>query len=135
MKKTIVGLFCVLLSLTGFAQQKEHQLSTHILDISEGIPAENVKIKLEKLDSNADTWEFISEKRTMKNGRVNDFLPASKDNEGTYRFTFYTAPYFKEQDKKSFYPFIEVVFKITENKHYHVPITLSAFGYSTYRGS
>lgn len=71
----------------------------------------------------------------MENGRINDFLPLTKENNGTYKFTFYTESYFKNQGKKSFYPFIGVVFNITENQHYHVPITLSAFGYSTYRGS
>ncbi len=88
MKKTILGLFIVLFSVAGFAQQKEYQLSTHILDISEGIPAENVKIKLEKMNAKTGKWEFISAKRTMKNGRINDFLPLDKENNGTYKFTF-----------------------------------------------
>lgn len=120
---------------TIFAQQKEFQLSTHILDISEGLPAEGVAIKLEKLNQEKNTWTFIAEKKTTENGRVNDFLPSDKNNEGIYRFTFMVADYFKTKGKDSFYPFVEVAFKITGKNHYHVPITLSAFGYSTYRGN
>jgi 5-hydroxyisourate hydrolase len=71
----------------------------------------------------------------MENGRINDFLLASEENKGIYRFTFYVADYYKKLNKETFYPFIEVVFKLEDAVHYHVPITLSAFGYSTYRGS
>jgi 5-hydroxyisourate hydrolase len=74
-------------------------------------------------------------KLTQENGRVNDFLPAVDGNNGLYRFTFYVKEYFKKQNKETFYPFMEVVFEITGNTHYHVPITLSAYGYSTYKGS
>ena len=58
-----------------------------------------------------------------------------KDNSGIYKLTFHTSPYFKSLGQKSFYPFIEVVFELVDNEHYHVPITLSPFGYSTYRGN
>lgn len=82
-------------------------------------------------------WTLIDEKTTDENGRVKDLLPQDKksDNKGIYKLTFYTEPYFKLQNKESFYPFIEVVFEIKDNSHYHVPITLSPFGYSTYRGN
>lgn len=119
----------------GFAQENDHQLSTHILDISEGAPAANVSIKLEKRNNKSESWEFVSQKLTRENGRVNDFLPSGKNNNGIYKFTFFVKDYFKEKGKETFYPFIEVVFEIKDGKHYHVPITLSAFGYSTYRGS
>jgi 5-hydroxyisourate hydrolase len=118
-----------------FGQEKDYQLSTHILDISEGVPADNVKVRLEAMDQTSETWKLISEKRTMNNGRINDFLSASKNNNGIYRFTFYTEAYFKSHDIDSFYPYIQVVFEINDKNHYHVPITLSAYGYSTYRGS
>lgn len=119
----------------GFSQQKEYQLSTHILDVSEGLPARDVKIKLEKLDSKKNIWHFVSEKRTNKDGRIGDFLSSENKNDGIYRFTFYTEDYFKSKKIETFYPFIEVVFKLEGKNHFHVPITLSAFGYSTYRGS
>jgi 5-hydroxyisourate hydrolase len=135
MKKIIVTMLLLFIASMGFSQQKEYQLSTHILDVSEGLPARDVKIKLEKLDSKKNIWHFVSEKRTNKDGRIGDFLSSENKNDGIYRFTFYTEDYFKSKKIETFYPFIEVVFKLEGKNHFHVPITLSAFGYSTYRGS
>lgn len=86
---------------------------------------------------NENQWTVIDEKITDTNGRVKDFLLQNdkSDNKGIYKLTFHTEPYFKSQDKSSFYPFIEVVFEIKDDSHYHVPITLSPYGYSTYRGN
>lgn len=78
---------------------------------------------------------MIEEKVTDANGRISDFLSSERSNNGIYKLTYLTADYFKSQNIESFYPFIEVVFQINDSKHYHVPITLSAFGYSTYRGN
>lgn len=116
------------------ASTPTYQLSSHILDIDKGNPASNVRISLSKqIDGK---WNLIDEKTTDENGRIKDFLPEDgRDNRGIYKLTYHTAPYFSSQGKNSFYPFIEVVFEIKDNQHYHVPITLSAFGYSTYRGN
>lgn len=135
MKNLLLSALLILATTLGFSQQKEYQLSTHILDVSEGLPAEGVIIKLEKMNPDTKMWDFISEKKTSESGRVNDFLPSENDNEGIYRFTFMVEEYYKLKNKETFYPFVEVAFKITGKNHYHVPITLSAFGYSTYRGS
>lgn len=135
MKKLLLAALMILATSASFAQQNEFQLSTNILDVSAGLPAEGVIIKLEKMNPVTNTWDFISEKETSETGRVNDFLPTADNNEGTYRFTFMVADYFKSKGEETFYPFVEVAFKITGKTHYHVPITLSAFGYSTYRGS
>lgn len=117
------------------AQDANYQLSSHILDITSGKPAPDVKITLSKKDKN-DNWVLVEEKNTDANGRVKDFLKQGKvNNTGIYKLTFHTNPYFKSLGQKSFYPFIEVVFELADNEHYHVPITLSPFGYSTYRGS
>lgn len=66
-----------------------------------------------------------------------DFLKYGQgvDHKGIYKLTYYTAPYFRSLGQQSFYPYIEVMFEITDGNHYHVPITLSPFGYSTYRGN
>lgn len=117
------------------AQKDNYQLSSHILDISKGAPVSGVTIKLEKYDEQNKTWSFMDEKITDENGRVPDFLKAYKSNLGIYKLTYYTSDYFKRNGIESFYPFIEVVFQIKDSSHYHVPITLSAFGYSTYRGN
>lgn len=135
MKKIFVLLlFISILSCpSAFSQERSYQLSSHILDITAGAPAPNVKIALSKLDNGQ--WTQVDERLTDENGRVKDFLQEGTDNRGIYKLTYYTAPYFKEKGTDSFYPFIEVVFEIKDGKHYHVPITLSPYGYSTYRGN
>lgn len=135
MKKLIYTLFLCLITTLSFGQKNKHQLSTHILDISKGSPAKDISIKLEKYDGQTKAWSFVDEKKTDLNGRIGDFLSSEKSNLGMYKLTFYTSEYFKKDGKESFYPFIEVVFQIKDDSHYHVPITLSAFGYSTYRGN
>lgn len=137
MKNSFIALFFVLISAFAFGQKKEvtYQLSSHILDVSKGIPAPGVTIKLEKFNDAKKTWTSVEEKVTDKNGRVPDFLPNDKSNLGIYKLTYYTSDYFKKMNTESFYPWVEVVFQITNADHYHVPITLSAYGYSTYRGN
>ena len=133
-KSLLLVLFLATVSVT-FAQEVKYQLSSHILDITQGKPAPDVKITLSKQDKN-ENWKKVDEKFTDKNGRINSFLKQDgKDNTGIYKLTFHTQPYFEKAEKKSFYPFIEIVFELQDNEHYHVPITLSAFGYSTYRGN
>ncbi len=136
MKKTIIAFVFSLFSIFALAQKQQasYQLSSHILDVSKGMPANEVTIKLEKYDTMSKTWHYVAEKITDKNGRVPDFL-AGDDNRGIYKLTYFTSDYFKRNKTETFYPFIEVVFEITDSTHYHVPITLSAFGYSTYRGN
>lgn len=135
MKPLILTILFTLLSVGTSAQKNNFQLSTHILDVSKGIPATAVKIKLEKYNDQSKTWSFVGEKNTDSNGRIPDFLPSENENLGIYKLTYYTRDYFKTNNIESFYPFIEVVFEISDKNHYHVPITLSAYGYSTYRGS
>jgi len=135
MRKIIYAAFLVLLSTYMFGQNNKFQLSSHILDVSKGAPAKDISIKLEKYNEQAKVWSFVEEKKTDVNGRITDFLNAEKSNLGIYKLTFYTSAYFKKDGLESFYPYIEVVFQIKDENHYHVPITLSAFGYSTYRGN
>ncbi|MCE7065795.1 hydroxyisourate hydrolase [Dyadobacter sp. CY326] len=136
MRNLLLTLGLVLITTIAHSQSKTFQLSSHILDISQGIPASGVPIRLEKMDTDKKTWSVIDEKVTDANGRISDFLNSEKSgNEGIYKLTYLTADYFKSQNIESFYPFIEVVFEIKDSKHYHVPITLSAYGYSTYRGN
>lgn len=136
MKKSyIILLLFTLFSLTGVAQNKSYQLSSHILDIHVGKPASGVKITLSRQEASGH-WVEIEERMTDENGRVKDFLESKPTgNEGVYKLTYHVAPYFESQGQDSFYPFIEVVFQIKDDAHYHVPITLSPYGYSTYRGS
>ena len=135
MKNTITTLALLLFTAFSFAQENNFQLSSHILDVSKGTPAKGITIKLEKRNDETKLWSFVDEKITDANGRITDFLPNKKSNNGIYRLTYYTSDYFASNQTDSFYPFIEVVFQIKDQKHHHVPITLSAFGYSTYRGN
>lgn len=135
MKKIILTIALALFSTIMFAQNKNYQLSSHILDVSKGTPASNISIKLEKYNENSKSWSFVDEKKTDANGRITDFLSSENSNLGIFKLTYYTSDYFKLNNTESFYPFIEVVFQIKDQNHYHVPITLSAFGYSTYRGN
>lgn len=136
MKNLILSLLLAFITTVSFAQKDSHQLSSHILDVSTGAPATGVTVKLEKLNDATHKWQPVSEKVTDENGRIKDFLAyEKKPNAGTYKLTFLVADYFKRKQTESFYPFIEVVFQIKDAAHYHVPITLSAYGYSTYRGN
>ncbi len=137
MKNSFIALFTVLISAFSFGQTKEatYQLSSHILDVSKGMPAPGVTIKLEKYNEKTKVWSQVDEKVTDKSGRVHNFLPNDKSNLGIYKLTYMTSDYFKKMNEESFYPWVEVVFQLKDSEHYHVPITLSAYGYSTYRGN
>ena len=135
MKNTILTFAFAFITLMSFAQNKEYQLSSHILDVSLGKPAVGVTIQLEKFNPKNKKWSVVDKKVTDNNGRVPDFLPTGKLNTGIYKLTYFTKEYFQKAGTDSFYPFIDVVFEIKDENHYHVPITLSAYGYSTYRGN
>lgn len=110
------------------------QLTTHILNTALGKPAAGVLIALYRQTNNG--WEEIVRGVTNQDGRITDWLP--KDfilPAGSYKLLFETGDYFKQSMITTFYPFIEVVFAITDESHYHVPLLLNPFGYSTYRGS
>ncbi len=111
------------------------QLSTHILDVSKGRPASNVTVTLYGLDQQTGQFTELDSARTDLNGRVGNFLPGSLMYHGIFKLKFDTSPYFTAQSLLSVYPYIEVVFQMKEGEHYHIPITVSANGYSTYRGN
>jgi len=128
-------LFFLVFGLTTYAQKRHYQLSSHVLDISKGNPAQDVKVDLEKLAPD-NRWTAVAIEKTDSNGRISNFLLSGKDaNKGIYKLKFHTQSYFLNQKIETFYPYIEVIFEIKDNRHYHVPITVSPYGYSTYRGS
>jgi 5-hydroxyisourate hydrolase len=110
------------------------KLTTHILDTSKGIPAQNVEVILYHLQNNS--WNEISKSKTNNDGRIPDLLPAETILEsGNYKLKFDTKKYFDSTSTQTFYPFVEIVFEIKTDAHYHVPLLLNPYGYSTYRGS
>ncbi len=107
-------------------------ISTHILDTSLGKPAMGVIVTLEKLTANEE-WVLLKSEKTNSDGRINYECPYAV---GTYRLSFEIVDYFKTQNLESFFQSIPVLFKLTDtNRKYHVPLLLSPYGYSTYRGS
>ncbi|HMJ15899.1 MAG TPA: hydroxyisourate hydrolase [Polyangiaceae bacterium] len=110
-------------------------ITSHVLDTALGRPAENLRVRLE-LCGDAGSWQTLAERATDRQGRVSDFLPEGSLEAGTYRLVFDTQSYFDAAQRETFYPGIEIVFRVTvPGEHYHVPLLLSPFGYSTYRGS
>jgi 5-hydroxyisourate hydrolase len=109
-------------------------ITTHILDTRLGRPAANVAVSLEKLDAAA--WQVLGMGVTNHDGRLMDVLKPGALTIGRHRITFDTGAYFQRQQVESFYPSVTVEFEISDpSQHYHVPLLLSPFGYSTYRGS
>lgn len=111
------------------------QITSHILNTTLGKPAAGVLIVLYR-QTNDDDWEEIVRGITNQDGRIADWLPKDEVlDTGNYKLKFETGDYFKQLQLPSFYPFVEIVFSITDGSHYHVPLLLNPYGYSTYRGS
>lgn len=110
-------------------------ITTHVLDTMRGKPAAGIRASLEKKIGGA--WMKLAAGITNKDGRISDLLPSTfKLSKGTYRMRFDTAVYFRRCKTRGFYPYIDVTFEISDTKeHHHIPLLLSPFGYSTYRGS
>ena len=110
-------------------------ITTHVLDTSLGRPAAGVAIVLEIAAGAA--WRELGKGATDDDGRLRTLLPADTAVEaGTYRITFDTGAYFAASGRTCFYPTVQITFQITAPaEHHHVPLLLSGFGYSTYRGS
>ena len=108
-------------------------ITTHILDTTKGKPAAGISIILYKLDN---AFTEIARGTTNSDGRIPDLLPKDKTlAKGIYKMRFEVKPYFEKDSITTFYPFVEITFEINSNGHYHVPLLLNPFGYSTYRGS
>jgi 5-hydroxyisourate hydrolase len=113
------------------------RITTHVLDTSSGRPAEGVPVVLERADPNGSAWERVARGMTDADGRVRDLVPDGRRlAAGRYRLTFDTGAYFTRTGRQAFFPEVAVVFAIEEGEeHEHVPLLLSPYGYSTYRGS
>ncbi len=109
-------------------------ITTHVLDTSLGQPAEGMVIRLEQETS--EEWNALASGVTDSDGRIVDWLPTGSLEIGTYRLVFATGDYFSRLGIEAFYPRVTVEWTLSDSdSHYHVPLLLSPFGYSTYRGS
>lgn len=110
------------------------QLTTHVLDTSKGRPAEGINVYL--FQQHGSNWVEVTAAHTNKDGRIPGLLASDAVLQpGIYKLKFEVKEYFDKQGIQSFYPFVEIVFIIKDAEHYHVPLLLNPFGYSTYRGS
>ena len=112
-------------------------ISTHVLDTALGRPADGIHVTLDRLGEGGDQATRLGSGHTDADGRLRDFIaPGVALGAGVFRLRFDTGEYFARTKRESFYPEVVVVFTVrSSDEHYHVPVLLSPFGYSTYRGS
>lgn len=114
------------------------KLTTHVLDTARGKPASGLRIELRKLVDGE--WQYLEKFITNDDGRVSaPLLQGAQFEPGTYELHFHVGDYQKSQglDESSprFLDLVPIQFGLMANEHYHIPLLLSPFGYSTYRGS
>lgn len=111
-------------------------ITTHVLDVSIGGPAVGVLVKLNRQTPDGE-WEPIGNQKTDSDGRARDLLPEGELlTRAVHRLTFDVGSYFKDLQIDCFYQEVTIAFSVNDaSQHYHVPLLLSPFGYSTYRGS
>ena len=132
-KITIIR-FKKLLDKEDWQSLKVSQLTTHVLDTSLGKPGKDITIRLKHIVNGS--WQTMVQGITNADGRIGDLLPPNKNViPGNYKMVFETGDYFKTNDIKGFYPTVEIEFTVFDDGHYHVPLLINPFGYSTYRGS
>ena len=110
-----------------------NQLTTHILDTTQGRPAPGVTVILYQGEN--DEWTEIARGVTNPDGRIADLVKDKKLEHCIHKLRFETKDYFDRMQVRTFYPYVEIIFDITTQEHYHIPLLLNPFGYSTYRGS
>ena len=110
-------------------------ITTHVLDTARGVPAAGVGVVLERQQDAG--WQPIGRGATEADGRQRGLMPdAGSAPPGLYRLTFDTRTYFEAQAVRAFFPQVTITFEIVDGEsHHHVPLLLSPFGYTTYRGS
>ncbi|MCY0963979.1 hydroxyisourate hydrolase [Parathalassolituus penaei] len=109
-------------------------ITTHVLDTALGQPGAGIKVQLSLLDT--DNWVDVTQGTTNQDGRIPGWLDGKTLLAGTYRIRFELQDYLLSQQQPVFYPYAEIVFVVADPAaHFHIPLLLSPFGYSTYRGS
>jgi 5-hydroxyisourate hydrolase len=111
-------------------------ISTHVLDTARGKPASDVPVRLEWQEA-PDRWRLLASARTDQDGRCGQLLPEGESlRAGNYRLSFDTEHYFASQKIAGLYPLLQIIFAVREGEaHFHIPLLLGPFGYTTYRGS
>ncbi|XP_069030228.1 5-hydroxyisourate hydrolase [Embiotoca jacksoni] len=111
-------------------------LTTHVLNTAMGVPGSNMPLSLHRQDPSTDAWNLITMGTTNNDGRCPGLITKPLFTPGVYKVRFETGQYWASIGESSFYPYVEIVFSINDpGQKYHVPLLLSRFSYSTYRGS
>ncbi|KIM31891.1 hypothetical protein M408DRAFT_21091 [Serendipita vermifera MAFF 305830] len=111
-------------------------VTCHVLDTQTGKPAANVQVTLSKMDNTGASFSSLAQGITDADGRCTNIMEPQALPVGTYKMTFATKPYFEASNRETFFPFVEIIFDLKyPEQHYHIPLLLSAFSYTTYRGS
>lgn len=109
-------------------------ITTHVLDTARGRPVAGLAVQLARR-AGAGQWELVADAATDEDGRVRTWPASTEPAPGDYRLTFLTGAHFAARGEDAFYPEVAVVFRIAKaGQHHHVPLLLSPFGYTTYRG-
>lgn len=132
MKRLLLTAATTLVASLSYAQ---NPLSVHVLNLQDGLPSSEVKVSLEEQKNGK--WIQLSQATTNEQGRIPALYPEGKKLEkGMYKVTFKTGDWFKAHKQKSFFPEVPVIFEVDGSvEHYHIPLLLSPYGYSTYRGN
>ncbi|KWQ06018.1 5-hydroxyisourate hydrolase [Acinetobacter harbinensis] len=132
MKRLLLTAATTLVASLSYAQ---NPLSVHVLNLQDGLPSSEVKVSLEEQKNGK--WVQLSQATTNEQGRIPALYPEGKKLEkGMYKVTFKTGDWFKAHKQKSFFPEVPVIFEVDGSvEHYHIPLLLSPYGYSTYRGN
>jgi 5-hydroxyisourate hydrolase len=109
------------------------RVTTHVLDATSGRPAADVEVTMER--QVGDGWQWVAAGRTDADGRISELGPVDLER-GVYRVSFAVGAYFAAQNQPTFYPEVMILFTLDDaQEHCHVPLLLSPYAYSTYRGS
>lgn len=135
MKRLTRLTFALAFAACSTAALAANPLSVHILDLQTGTPTAGVTVTLEKKTGN--DWRQLASGVTNAQGRIADMYPADKAMvQGDYRIVFKTGEYYARLKQETFFPEIPVQFHVEKtDQHYHIPLLLSPFGFSTYRGN
>ncbi|XP_047452388.1 5-hydroxyisourate hydrolase b [Mugil cephalus] len=118
------------------AAKESSPLTTHVLNTGDGMPAGRMALSLHRLDSKLMIWTMLSVGTTNEDGRCLGLISPEAFTPGMYKLRFETGSYFETLGQTYFYPYVEVVFTISDPQQtFHLPLLLSRFSYSTYRGS
>lgn len=132
-KITVIRLNKLIAGLEERIVMKSH-ITTHALDTSIGLPARKMLIALKCFKNNE--WKHLSMGITDSDGRISDMLaPGCVLNPGDYQMVFYTKDYYLTHEQSGFYPEVSINFSVKDDAHYHIPLLINPYGYSTYRGN